>query len=60
MSNEQWTEDDDPQIIKFKEDCITLEIPRNPSLVVDNWKIVPRSPLKVSLHEIKLVKDACY
>ena len=49
MINDQWTEDDDYQIIKFKEDCITLEIRRNPPLVVDNWKIAPRSPLKVSI-----------
>ena len=49
MINDQWTEDDDYQIIEFKEDCITLEIRRNPPLVVDKWKIAPRSPLKVSI-----------
>ena len=49
MINDQWTEDDDYQLIKIDGDSITLDIRKHPPLVVDNWKIVPRSsPLKVS------------
>ena len=48
MIMEQWKENDDYQHIKFQNDIITLDIPGTPP-IVDNWKIVPQSPLRVCM-----------
>ena len=47
MIKEQWKEKDDYQLIEFQNDSITLDIPRTPLKIVDNWRIVPQSPLRV-------------
>ena len=53
MIKDQWTVDEDySQKLIFDSGSspisITLNISKNPPLLVDNWKIVPRSsPLKV-------------
>ena len=48
MTMEKWTDDDDYLHFIFKDDCVTLEIPGNPPVIVDSWEIIPRStPLEV-------------
>lgn len=49
MIMEKWKENDDYQHIKFRNGTITLDIPRAPPLIVNNWKIVPQSPLRVCI-----------
>ena len=49
---EDWNPDADNSThhFMFKEgDCLTLDIPTDTPLEVDNWRIIPRStPIKVS------------
>ena len=48
VKEEGWTEDHDSQHFIFKDDCITLEIPGDPPVIVDDWEIIPHStPLEV-------------
>ena len=48
MKDDGWEENRDGQHFIFKDDCITLDIPGDPPVVVNGWQIIPNStPLEV-------------
>ena len=48
QEHQNWKHDKQNQTICFEEDAITLDLPESPPMIVDQWKITPLTPPRVT------------